>query len=73
MRTLVSTYSKGTKCMGSVKKFGNIPPGLSREPVTELVHDSVRRKKPGPIHLTFSLAAPKRAEPWAGAGTSQLQ
>lgn len=24
MRTLVSTYNKGKKCMGSVKKFGNI-------------------------------------------------
>lgn len=54
MPTLVSTYYKGEKCMGSGQKFGTTSPGLFREPVAVLGHDSVRRKIPGPINLTFS-------------------
>lgn len=42
--------------MGSVEKFGTTSPGLFREPIAELVRDSLRRKKPGPNYLTFSPA-----------------
>lgn len=61
--------------MGSVKKFGTIPPGFFREHIAALlvVRDSVsvRRKKPGPIHLTFS-PLPRGRGLWAGAGATQL-
>lgn len=40
--------------MGSGQKFGTTSPGLFREPIAVLGHDSVRRKMPGPINLTFS-------------------
>lgn len=54
MPTLVSTYYKGKKMHGLRQKFGTTSPGLFREPIAVLGHDSVRRKMPGPINLTFS-------------------
>lgn len=58
----------GKKVHGLRHKFGTTSPGLFREPIAVLGHDSVRRKMPGPINLTFSPA--RRSQEGGALGRS---
>lgn len=71
MPTLASTYYKGKKMHGLRQKFGTTSPGLFREPIAVFSHDSVRRKMPGPINLTFSPA--RRSQEGGAFGQERAQ